>query len=420
MSPNLDLSKGNGDTAPAANSRWRRRLLLVALALSMLFAGLFYSGKSGSDPLIYRNDFNVYYHAARQVSQGRDPYQSSLTPTTPYIYPPLLSELLVPLSLLPLRAAAFVWFLVGVSSIVAAGILSARAGALEFPAAVLPVALLSVLLVARFVLDNFSYGQVNTVIAGLVAASIYSYSRGRVKCSALLLGLACALKLTPLVLLVYHLARLRIRYVATTLLFTTVFTLLGLAPFGSEAPGVLQEFTFRTLANRQGYDFAYHGNQSLLGASARVFGRGPVTDPYDPVALAIGAVLCGLLALGARRAGTELGAAAPAVCAMVLLSPLSWKAHFVVLVVPAAFLWMRAMESRGRTRRALLSILFLVFLLLNLLSPRIVGLRAAEWADSHSIIFGCGLLIFAAALVLQWQHIPRSANLIRNGDMEIQ
>src|SRR5215813_10156093 len=87
------------------------------MAGAMLAAGFFFARRSGSDFTAYSNDFNVYYFAAREILSGRDPYQYRLGLWTPYLYPPVLAELITPLALLPLPVAAFIWFVISAISI---------------------------------------------------------------------------------------------------------------------------------------------------------------------------------------------------------------------------------------------------------------------------------------------------------------
>src|SRR2546426_10384184 len=100
------------------------RFLFLALVICVLASGIFFARKSGTNPEVYSNDFNVYYHAAREVIAGRDPYQRSLGDWTPYIYLPLLAELMVPLALLPLPVASYLWFLISAASMVSAAWMS--------------------------------------------------------------------------------------------------------------------------------------------------------------------------------------------------------------------------------------------------------------------------------------------------------
>src|SRR5205085_8411083 len=102
------------------------RRVLVALAIIIVLAsGVYFARQSGTNPHKYENDFNVFYFAASELLDGRDPYQESLHPWTPYLYPPVLAELMMPLGLLPLPVAAYVWFLVSLSAAVVAARMSA-------------------------------------------------------------------------------------------------------------------------------------------------------------------------------------------------------------------------------------------------------------------------------------------------------
>jgi hypothetical protein len=106
--------------------------------------------------------------------------------------------------------------------------------------------------------------------------------------------------------------------------------------------------------------------------------------------------------IAASRARTELLAAAPFVCCFVLLSPLSWKAHFVILILPIACLVAEAVRARGRRRATLTSVLAVIFVLFNLTSPHVIGLQSAEWADAHSLVSIGALLSFVASVWASW------------------
>ena len=100
--------------------------LKLFLILAVLLGGIYFANRSGSNPHTYKNDFNVYYFSASEVLEGKTPYENSLGEWTPYLYPPLLAELLAPIALLPLPVAAYLWFLVNAFSLFAALRMSAR------------------------------------------------------------------------------------------------------------------------------------------------------------------------------------------------------------------------------------------------------------------------------------------------------
>jgi alpha-1,2-mannosyltransferase len=407
----------------------RARVAVFVLALAMLASGFYFAGKSGSTPDAYSNDFNVYYHAAREILAGRDPYQHSLGDWTPYIYPPLLAELIVPLAILPLPVAAYVWFLVSAGSVCFAAWFSAglaydkrgleltnqnNLGSNTWRAA---IAACAVLLVFRFVLDTFALGQVNAVVAVLAVAHVLLYARDRKALSAIALMLAVSIKLTPALLLLYHVAKLRLRFAVACAALIVAVTALSFLPFGVRAADVFHEFWSRTVRNEQGYDFAYSGNQSLRGAIERLkgaetgrelHGEDTSREPADPLTLLVSIGLLSAAAFAAVRARGELAAAAPFFCGIVLLSPLSWKAHYVVLIPPAAYLLSLA-SRRGTARLLVVSLLAAAFLSFNLTSPRIIGLEAAEQADAYSFVFAGALLMFVGCVA--WSRSQGSAEL---------
>jgi alpha-1,2-mannosyltransferase len=392
------------------------RGVVGVLAVVVLASGLYFARKSGTNPEVYGNDFNVYYHAAREVMAGGDPYQHSLGDWTPYIYPPLLAELIVPLAILPLPVAAYLWFLISAVSMVVAAWMSASLASerergapeqrvIESTAWRTALAGCAVAFVLRFVLDTFNLGQVNAVVAALAVAHVYLYARDRKALSAIALVIAVSIKLTPALLLLYHIAKLRLKFAVACAVLLVAVTALSFLPFLPRGSGAFQTFWSRTVKNEQGYDFAYSGNQSLRGAIARMIDHrseytgdeGASREPVDLPTILISIALLALAVFAAARARSELAAAAPFFCCLVLLSPLSWKAHYVILILPAAYL-LSLTKAPGRARFLIAAALGAAFLLLNLTGTRVIGLAAAEWADAHSLVVVGALVVFVACV----------------------
>ena len=395
--------------ARSQNTRLRSSPLAVvsafALLLLLIAGGFYFARRSGSDPHHYENDFNVYYFASQEVIEGRDPYKNSLGEWTPYLYLPLLAELIIPLALMPLPAAGYFWFLVGAVSLILAAWMSATL-ALKHTTSNsgsqrLLVAALATAAVIRFALDNFDYGQVNTLVAALSVAHVFLYEKKRKLSSAIALAIAASIKLTPLILLVYYLAKRRPKFVAICIALFISITALSFAPFRSHAPAAFQTFVHRTLNNEQGFDLAYSGNQSLRGALARLRGDEGESArvPGDPITLAISLAMLAGSALTAMRRPASSGSSASLFCCIPLLSPLAWKGHFVVLIFPIALVISEVIwKPRSKSRFGLVAVLILVFALLNLTSPRVIGLAASEWADRHSLICAAVVLIYLATI----------------------
>jgi len=385
-------------------------LVFSFLVVAVLSSGIYFARKSGTNPEVYSNDFNVYYHAAREVLEGHSPYRDSLSEWTPYLYPPLTAEALIPLALLPLPVAAYVWFVISAAAVIASiWMLAALRDDDHRSTNLLTTtqfgfAALAVVVVFRFVLDTFSLGQINNVVAALSVAHLFFFCRQRKTLSAVALVMAVSIKLTPAVLLIYHIAKLRLKFTAACIALLAAVTFVSFLPFGLST-SAFQPFVERTVKNEQGFNFADSGNQSLRGARERSIKGADVStgdsngsrSPSDKTTLILSIVFIALSILSAVRADCELAGIAPFFCCAVLLSPLTWKAHFVILMLPIAILIFRARCSE-RWRFAIAAALVVAFSLFNLTSPHIVGLAAAEWCDYHSLVFVGSLIIFACCV----------------------
>jgi hypothetical protein len=185
-------------------------------------------------------------------------------------------------------------------------------------------------------------------------------------------------------------------------------TALSFLPFGVNGPETFRVFASRTLRNDQGYDFAYSGNQSLRGTVARLRSRTDEMSPSnadenrqpgEPLTMLISLALIAVAIFAASRSRNEFEGAAPFFCCMVMLSPLSWKAHYVILLLPAAYLASSLNKGSGKSRYIAPTAIGVSFILFNLTSPHVIGLAAAEWADSHSLVLAGALLIFIACIL---------------------
>jgi alpha-1,2-mannosyltransferase len=387
-----------------------RSIALILLVVVILASGIYFARRSGTDPQAYSNDFNVYYYAAREMTAGRDPYERSIGDWVAYLYPPLLAELLIPFAFLPVWMAAYLWFLISAAATFFAAWMSASLVADDNeraePARRVLISAGALFVVMRFVLDNFDMGQVNAVVTMFAVAHVYLFAKNRKLASALALAFAVALKLTPALLIAYHLARKRLRFAALCVAMTAIVMGASFLPFGQRAPQVFTIFVNRTVKNEQGFNLAYSGNQSLRAALARLTG-GPaenfdqmddpvMREPTNVVTILAALALLASAILAAALARSE-AAAAPFFACYVLISPLSWKAHFVALIFPIAFLIGQMLSTTNkRFKRAIAVLLAVAFIVFTFTSHRLIGKPAAGWADSHSLICAGALLIFFA------------------------
>ncbi|HEY6332808.1 MAG TPA: glycosyltransferase family 87 protein, partial [Blastocatellia bacterium] len=431
--------KKQGARDPLVTAKVRDLVCIGVLVLCVLAAGVWFAARSGADYRIYSNDFNVYYFASRQILSGHSPYDQRLGPWTPYIYPPLLAELIIPLALLPVPVAAYIWYLLNVAALAVAAVLAARlvcpvivvdgpalaSGHATMRGRLLTVAIAgaSPIVLSRFALDSLAAGQVNAIITFLLIFHVHLYAKNRRGLSVLPLAFASVLKVVPVLFVFYHLLMGRIRYAIASASLIALIGVLSFGMLGGQAASSARTFYEQTIENGQGYDLSFSGNQSLRGAQARLIGESGdsvrKTSDLATSILSIGLFL--LAAWSARhitrseagryngeedRGALEAASAVPFLCLMVIVSPLSWKNHFIILLLPVAALLARLAGAMRQNSRPLslwrtpqaLALLLLVAAF-DLTSPLIIGKAAAEKADSASVVFAGALLLYFVLVI---------------------
>ena len=162
------------------NNRKLQSVALVSVIGLAIWFGFYCSNLAGNDPHTYKIDYNVFYAAWQSVlNRAGNPYAQQISPATPYLYPPLFAQLFSPLGLLSIRTAAAVWYLIGVTCLIASLFLSQRLARLTGRSRGDSIALifLAFVMVARFGLDNLRMGQINLLIVALTIAALYLYER---------------------------------------------------------------------------------------------------------------------------------------------------------------------------------------------------------------------------------------------------
>jgi len=313
---------------------------LAVLALVLEFPWRF---EAHLDLEVYRLGVQAWWH-------GRDVY-GVLPPTSiglrlPFIYPPFAVVALSPLAALPWDPAVVVLF--AANLLCAAGTLflvtrrawpsGGRRGALLVATAALPVAM-----ALEPMRETFAFGQVNLLLMGLVAADCLTrrprWPRG------VGVGLAAAIKLTPLAFLLFFLVRKDYRASMTTVLTMAVASALG---FAVDARGSVR-YWFGGLAGAGGLSGSpYRTNQSIEAVLVRL-GFPPEAAKLWWIALAL--IMLVLAAAAMRQSEPVVALMANAGFAL-LASPISWSHHWVwvapALLVMVLYGFRRAGERSWR------------------------------------------------------------------------
>jgi alpha-1,2-mannosyltransferase len=163
------------------------------------------------------NDLTSYLLSARALGEGHSPY--GLQTTFPYLYPLFLAFALIPLAALPYGVAVASWFAASVAALGA--ILRRLASGSELAIAA------TVLVTFDIIQNNLLNGQVNLFVVLCCVLAVAAARQGRDIASGVWLGAGIALKLMPVLLVVYLLVRRQFRAIGVAGLTAVV---LALAP----------------------------------------------------------------------------------------------------------------------------------------------------------------------------------------------
>ena len=360
-------------------------------------------------------DLTAYLRAASDVWNGRPLYVTFLHHPFPdatlrpaFIYPPAFALLFAPLALLPAQAAAVLWLLLCQACLAGCLVLVARA---ERPGSWAVTALICATFTFYPLWVDAIQGQANLPILLLVTAGILGTVRGRPAWAAAI-GVAGALKLTPLLLLGWLLVERRFR--------EALFLLAGFLAVTAAGAAIRFDDTvtfFGRVLPALAKGTAFYGNQSLSGILARVISSNPYTYPWISTALAGGtALVAAMLLFGwwlwrGRRLAPLAGALA-FLPLLPLVSTVTWTHHLVILL-PVVWLAVHSLARRSWPLRDTLC-LAVIALLLTLvarlqLGPGFgqAGFRAAQTMDplvflaANSLFIGTLFLFITAPWLLR-------------------
>lgn len=308
-------------------------------------------------------DFAVYLTGASHLLDGRV-YQAAL-PQPPHLgftYPPFAAVLFYLLTVIPVKAAQVIWGLVNVAALYAVVHLSLRAVFRAAPARALTLASL-ILLTPVYWLDpvhrTLLYGQVNLVLAAFVLADFTCQLsfRGRRLPRGVLVGIAAAVKLTPLIFVLYLLVTRRIRDACVALASFVACCAVAAALSPGASSSYWTRYVFNT--SRVG-PLSYISDQSLHAAADRA--EHALASPTLVMLVSV-AVLAGGLALAAWafRASSDLLGLLISAATGLLVSPVTWD-HHMVWIVPV-IVWLACAAdrpARGRVWALAAAVLFWV------------------------------------------------------------
>ena len=346
---------------------------------------------------------HVYLPAAIHLRAGENIFRDG------YVYPPFQAMLAAPFSCLSARAARVLW---ACTNAAAMAVLLASAwrlsGGLSFLGSesferreywILALGLAAAL---GFVFDTITNGQTDVIIGALVIGGCLIATRGHRLVGAALIGLGAAAKCTPLLFAPYLFLKRRWGSAGILLAVAFIANLLPdlvapasdghshLLDWGRNYLGAVLGKTYVPGMWATGVEF----NHSLAGMLNRL-----VAPEYLRAGWAISAITLlaiAVVTIGRARATpvseTERFEIGMVLTFMLLLSPVSSKPHFCVLLIPA---WALTREVLMRGDRFLGAIVFLSALCGLISNKDLVGRAIYDTLKWHGVITLETLLLFA-------------------------
>ena len=255
-----------------------------------------------------------------------------------FTYPPVAALLFAPLHALPFGLLAHAMVAVSLAALARTTWLLVRAGGRGDPV-VVSALVLAVATFAQPVTATLWLGQVDLLLVWLVVEDLLGAWPRRWQ--GVLTGLAAAVKLTPLAIVVFLAAsggrRTAGRALATMAVSVVVPALLR--------PRDVWDFWTSAVwqPRRAGPVYSWL-NQSVVAVVSRLSHHAAGRGVWELIAVVV--LLAGL-AVAARlhRRGDTLLALGVAVTTMLLASPISWDHHWVWALVPGVTAW--AVDTRG-------------------------------------------------------------------------
>jgi len=337
-----------------------------------------------------------------------------------FTYPPFFAMVMLPFAIMPLWLRDLVWYGVTLAATIGAFRFSETLARKALPspldgAELFWLRILALLLSAKVILAVFENQAYDALVLVAVLSGLAALRDGRAVAAGAALALAAALKATPLIFLPYLLWK---RYFASAIAFVLVYAAASLLPDMLFAPAAgpgyftswLREVAGPSLGvNPAGAPFAFWDganilNHSLRGAVSLNIDEAQHRGLFEAALASVDgcfAVIVGtLLAVSPRRPQSIAIDGSLLLIAMLMLSPMTSRSHYVALLLP--YMTLLACNFRDRSSARLgRAVLATSFGLVTLAGNDAVGQTVTVWAYRHSaIVLGTLVLLFYFAVLV--------------------
>jgi hypothetical protein len=360
-------------------------------------------------------DFSHYYLSALVLREGGNPYITDLAKKGAQLgmqvdeinrasYPPAFLLCFEPMTLMRPVAAYWVWFALNLFLLATAYVVLLRVeNHFSLPAAVSMIAL-SMLYLPLW--HHFNFAQCQILVLTIMLVMMRALRRGDDVTAGLSLALASLLRVFPIVMAGYLIARHRFRALKWMCIGLAAGSLVTVAFVGpSVAFGFLTQLGF--LTGKRWYENS--GNVSIAAVISRVwwamFGS-DLTGPSNsirPLAIILADVAVFAATLRATNAAydspdQDWRAFSLWIVAIVMLSPTAWPHYLVLFFIPFAQI------ASGRAQKRTVWMAAASFILMDVIGLKLIGAPpgASSLIGTLFTAVGCFIPVAAMYLAAYW------------------
>jgi len=210
------------------------KITLLLFLITLIFLYFQSYGPYGKE---IPGDLLNYLWAGSQIAGGESPYEIGTdTPFARCPYPLFLGFILYPFHFIPNQLLGIFWYSLNLFSFFAASyfVLKLSSGVSISKDIYQNSWLIFLVFLLLFspIQNNFKNAQINAVILFLGILSLYFYSSKKPVMSSLCLSAAIAIKLLPLILIFFYLARKEWKLIIVTFIFSILFLFLPIITLG--------------------------------------------------------------------------------------------------------------------------------------------------------------------------------------------
>ncbi|MCP4602170.1 MAG: DUF2029 domain-containing protein [Proteobacteria bacterium] len=306
-------------------------------------------------------DMPSYHYAGLALKQGTDPYNpSNLTELAgnrvfPYLYPPLLAILWIPFAELPLEIVLVFWQIVTLAALAGSMALCLRLAEPSTSTSRAAALVCTLLLpLGHPFYEAARHGSVSVVFAFLLILFFERLAKRRDRSAGIVLALACGIKALPALLLFYLILKRRFKALLTAMIAGTVLLGASVLIAGWEVhwrfiTDVIPEIGYG-VHSELGFDPTFHPqNQSLNGFVTLVICAAKSGCSLVVIALCL-LFIAPLAWLCAKRPTIDGAEASAIVITLLLISPITWFHHLVLLLLPGVVLATCVVQSSWRPK----------------------------------------------------------------------